>query len=355
MNWLSTSCRRLIEAQRVGAYDDDQGKGIKTTHWFWGAADKLSQASNVTVGDPAQKTDISQDSPDADETLNSIVIDTPQISGATLINQMKVKGLKVVKAQEAWSKVVARFVFRPQLKETYFEGWSSRLRPFSKKKEADTSSSFPAVLVKTKEAQFKFQATNLKESASDDGIGPTRFKVVLLQEGLGNFGDAYYYSRDALNSAVPVFTGSKIFADHPSSAEEETRPERSVRDVLGHFENIAVETDKTNRAMLTGEVSVLPDKPFEWARALMRHAIEHAKKFPDQPFVGLSINASGDADEVGIDEVMKTASDSIRPKLIEAKEKGINVVKVVSKIKDAISCDLVTAAGAGGGIVSVIK
>jgi len=339
LTWLLTSCHRLIEAQGVGAYNDPQGRGIKTTHWFWAAAQKINQASNVDIGDPEQGLDIAKNTPSADEDLNQIIVDHPMISGATLVNEMKAKGLRVVKNTESC-----------------FKNWGSKIKASREKKtEADSGSSFPQVLVKQKESKFTFKSVTLKESASDDGIGPTRFKVILLQEGLGNFGDAYYYSRDALNSAIPVFTGSKIFADHPSSVEEETRPERSVRDVLGHFENIQVETDKEDRAMLTGEVCVLPDKPYEWARALMRHAVTHAEKFPDQPFVGLSINASGDAEEASLESVLSTAPESAKPKLIEAKGMGIETVHVVSKIKDAISCDLVTAAGAGGGIVSVIK
>ena len=42
-------------------------------------------------------------------------------------------------------------------------------------------------------------------------------------------------------------------------------------------------------------------------------------------------------------------------KLAEAKENGIESVKVVRKIKSAVSCDLVTEAGAGGKILNFIE
>jgi hypothetical protein len=354
MTWLLTSSRKLLEAKKAGASYDPQGRGINTTHWFWGAADRI-RASNGGDAAPAGD-DVAIKDKSADEELNEILLQNPEISAPSLVNEMKAKGLRVVKNIEAFNRLVnaMREKNHSVKREGVFSRWAKSLKP-AKPKEADSASAFPAVLVKPQEAKFNFKTMNLREATSDDGIGPTRFKVVLLQEGLGNFGDAFYYSRGALESAIPIFTGTKIFADHPSAVEEETRPERSVRDVLGHFDNIKVESDKDERAMLTGEVQILPDKPFEWARALMRHAIDHAKKFPDQPFVGLSINASGDADESSIDEVMKSAPSGARPKLAEAKERGISSVRVVSKIKDAISCDLVTAAGAGGGFVSVIK
>ena len=397
--WFTTSCRKLREAKEHGGIPNrpavikpnDVNGGYS---WFFNAASRIKgkakESSNVDVGDPEQHLDVTKDTAqDADEELNDIVLQNPQISGATLINTMKTRGLRVSKTTEAWRKRVNSLIVREQVSR---DKWASCVHkvqrrgdvdsPYAvctaqlgtptkesleyaaarvlgkhfkiKKKveEADSSSSFVQV---TREAKFNFKSMNLKEAASDDGIGPTKFKVVLLQEGLGNFGDAFYYDKSALDSAVPIFTGTKIFADHPSAVEEEVRPERSVRDVLGHFENIKVETDKNDRAMLTGEVHVLPDKPFEWARALIRHAIDHSKKFPDQPFVGLSINASGDADETSIDEVMKAAPSGAKPKLEEAKGMGIESVRVVRKIKDAISCDLVTEAGAGGGIVSVVK
>lgn len=364
MTWWSTSCRKLREAKQKGGVPNapavirpNSVNGGFT--WFFDAASKLKpksvkQSSNVDVGDPEQDADATEDTPDADQELNDIILKTPQVSGAALVNAMKAKGLKVVKVTEAWRARVD--MFRPMREKSAIQQACERVMgrglKVTKAKEADAASAFPQV---TRETKFNFRPTNLRESASDDGIGPTKFKVVLLQEGLGNFGDAYYYNREALESAIPVFTGAKVYADHPSSAEEETRPERSVRDVLGHFENIQVETDKDDRAMLTGEVCILPDKPYEWARGLMRHAVDHAKKFPDKDFIGLSINASGDSSETPIDDVMKQAPSGAKPKLVEAKEQGIDTVRVVSKIKSAVSCDLVTEAGAGGKILNLIE
>lgn len=359
---------------------DDVNGGIKTSHWFWGAAQRLQHLSldkkQVQADEeiPGVRSDVVNTPKSADEELNDIVLQNPQASGAALVNAMKANGLSVVKATEAKVEEPKKFddcVDKVKSKGGDYNAYAvchsalgeviSRLKgdklklpkKMVPKKEADSSSSMTPLLVK--EAKFKFSTTKLQESSRDDGIGPTKFKVVLLQEGLGNLGDAYYYSREALDSAVTIFTGTKIYADHPSLEEEQIRPERSVRDVLGHFENIQIEEDKSGRGMLTGDVDILPHKSFEWARGLMIRAIENAKKFPDKHFVGLSINASGDAEEISVDEVLKAAPESAKPKLIQAKENGIDTVKIVRLIKSAISCDLVTEAGAGGEIISTIE
>lgn len=369
MTLLSIFCPKLVEAKQHGGVPNAPAV-VKPNSvnggysWFFDAASKLGkrkESSNVAVGDPEKRTDVTKDVPDADSELNDIVIQNPQISGATLINMMRTKGLKAAKVTEAFRARIAdlREAMRESARVSPMEYAAARVLGKSlkikKTVEADSASAFPQVTRESKDLDFIVKGCKFLESASDDGIGPTKFNAVLIQEGMGNFGDAFYYTREALESAIPIFTGAKIYADHPSSTDEETRPERSVKDIIGHYENLQVTENKGGQAELTGEVHVLPDKPYEWARALMRQTIEHAKKFPDKNLVGLSINASGGAVETPIDEVLKTAPESAKPKLIEAQQNGIDSVKVVSKIKSAVSCDLVTEAGAGGKIINLIE
>ena len=89
----------------------------------------------------------------------------------------------------------------------------------------------------------------------------------------------------------------------------------------------------------------------------MRHAVEYAKKFPDKEFVGLSINASGDSGEMSLDEFLKETKvpDSVLPKLMKAKEQGAQTIRPVTAISEAVSCDMVTEAGAGGKILDMIE
>ena len=228
------------------------------------------------------------------------------------------------------------------------------------KREAASSSMTPLVTVggqkKAKESKFRIMTSKFRESAASGADSmPTKFRVVLLEEGMGNSHDAFYYTKEALESAVDIFTGLKIMADHPSMEEEEIRPERSTRDILGHYENLAVEEAEGGQHQLCGDVDILPSQDCEWARARMVRALENAEKFPGRDFIGLSINASGPSKATPIDEVIEMAPAGAQGKLAEAKAEGIDTVKVVSQINHAVSCDLVTEAGAGGKVLNSIE
>lgn len=203
---------------------------------------------------------------------------------------------------------------------------------------------------------IKSQVEGVDGTPQNEVVGFTKFKVVLLQEGMGNFRDAYWYSKEALQSAVPVFEGAKIYADHPSALDEQTRPERTVRDILGNFEDVHLEEGDGGQTMLVGSVNILADDSYRWARSLMEHAVEFSKKYPDKDFIGLSINAAGDANEMKIDDLIEAGvPESALPKLKKAKEEGIDSVRIVSSITNAVSCDLVTEAGAGGKVIQLLE
>lgn len=213
-------------------------------------------------------------------------------------------------------------------------------------------------LPKVETKTISFKAGRFLEAVLPDGSNAntdSKFKVVLLQEGPGNLRDNYYYTRDALASAVPVFEGKKIYADHPTAIQEKIQPERSVRDVLGYFEQVHVEEGPEGQSLLVGTVCIPKDEPFLWARSLMGHSVDFAKKYPDKDLVALSINASGDSNPTNIDDVFKQAPASAQDKLMKAKEQGTQIVNVVTLISDATSCDLVTEAGAGGKILALLE
>lgn len=275
-----------------------------------------------------KKEEIPSSDNDSMAIINQLLVDNPDINAASFLNLLKSKGIQ--------------FSIPVQ-------------------KEADTSSSFPQALrqdvVKQKEsvgAKFQLKFIEQNSSPQDKSVGFTKFRVVMLAEGMGNLKDAFYYSKEAIQSAIPIFEGKKIFADHETELEAEQRPERSVKDIIGHFENVHVE-ENDGQALLVADVIIPPDEPFLWARSLMGHAVEYSKKFPGQEFIGLSINATGSADEKPIDEVRKIAPKQAQIKLDEAKSNGIDIVRFVSKIEDAFSCDLVTEAGAGGKVLSFIE
>ena len=362
--------------------------------WFKQAVDTilLTQANKPKPQpkvEPKPEVEATVQPDDTEDFIRQFLLDHPNANAASLYNALKNRGIQFVKHPEitkaeqtkeqekaapgvdpkkfdscvdqitkkqgsATDPVNAYAVCNAQLKQAdsataHAQVLRSDVKT-PKKKERKTK-----IKTKAKLESMGWQATLREASIASDGVGPTRFRVVLLQEGMGNMRDAFYYSKDALDSAIAAFNGKKIFADHPSTIEEQTRPERSVRDVLGHFEQLAVEESEGGQHQLVGDVVILADKPYEWARSLMRHSVDYAKQFPDQEFIGLSINASGDANEMKIDDMLASAPDACKPKLVEAKENGIDSIRLVSVINEAVSCDLVTTAGAGGKVLSLLE
>jgi hypothetical protein len=301
--------------------------GIATA-WPFFASEVFSnkkETGKVPPANPEQApkpTTLEAPAKTADEQVRQIMLDSPDMNAATLYNTMKAKGLDVVDKVEA-------------------EGGSANV----------------AALRSKESSSMNFRVKLVESAASDNGVGHTRFKTILIQEGLGNLKDGYYYTKEALASAVPIFEGKKIYADHPSAIDEQTRPERSVRDILGHFENVRLEEGSDGQSMLTADVVTLPDDPYRWARALMRHAVSYSKQYPDKDFVGLSINATGDAEPKEVSDFLKEMElpKAAIPKLQKAVEQGLSTVKVVSVLHDAVSVDLVTEAGAGGKILQLLE
>lgn len=248
---------------------------------------------------------------------------------------------------------------------------SGFLKKYINQKNSDSATSQSASLrdQKKESQKLKFQAgfreSQIKAIENDTigqkGVG--RFSVVLLQEGLGNLNDAFYYTKEALESAVEIFEGKKIYADHPSKSDEIDRPERTVRDVLGHFENVKmVEQEDENhmklgRMELAGDVVPIAGFQYGWIKDIFGHAVAFSKKYKEKAFIGLSINAMGDSEEVPATDIYRTVRvpQIARPKIEEAKSIGIETIRVVRKITDAVSCDLVTEAGAGGRVIDILE
>lgn len=270
----------------------------------------------------------------ADDIANAILTGNPNISAPTFLNTLRSQGVILAKREPAT--------------------------------EADSASSNAASIragvhkerttVPVGQMNIRSAVKMIEGAKSDNGIGAVAFQVVIIQEGLGNLKDGFYYTKECLKNSITHFEGKKIYADHPSSQEEEVRPERSVRDILGYFENVKYE-EAEGRGQLTASVRLMDEAPYSWARGLMRYAVDFSKKFPDKEFVGLSINASGDAEEKPVEDFMKEyqVPESAMVKLQSAVSQGLGSVRVVNLITDAISCDLVTEAGAGGKVLSMIE
>ena len=65
-----------------------------------------------------------------------------------------------------------------------------------------------------------------EKAVRDDGV----ITVKVIAPGWGSSG---YYPEDVLERDTSVFTGAKMFWDHPTANDERERPERSLRDLAG--------------------------------------------------------------------------------------------------------------------------
>jgi len=126
-----------------------------------------------------------------------------------------------------------------------------------------------------------------------------------------------YYGDGVLAQAAPLWEGAKAYADHPSRQDTKNRPERSVRDIVGVYENPRHENGAT-----LADFRVLGE-----AQSWLWPLIEESAK-GQRNIVGLSINALG--------RTVKGEAEG---------QKGI----IVEAITHANSVDVVTEPAAGGG------
>lgn len=131
-----------------------------------------------------------------------------------------------------------------------------------------------------------------------------------------------YYPDTALQAAAGLWEGVKAYADHPSRSEAKDRPERSVRDIVGVYENVR-HGDGATRA----DFRVI-GAAREWLWPLIEESVQTGRDL-----IGLSINALG--------QTSKGEAEGKRGIIVEA-------------ITHANSVDVVTEPAAGGGFETLM-
>lgn len=188
----------------------------------------------------------------------------------------------------------------------------------AKTKTEATEKTTPAVEAETTRTRTGYFAelSDLREATlSEDG---SIARVTLIRPGWSANGR--YYAPEVLSRARGLFEGGQAYADHPSRAERKERPERSVRDLVGYYEDVRQETD----GRLTANFHVVQ----EWMRPIVHAAVKE-----NANLAGLSINALGETrqGEVG-------------------GKRGI-IVETIAKHN---STDVVTTPAAGGKFESLL-
>lgn len=157
------------------------------------------------------------------------------------------------------------------------------------------------------------ESLRLTEAVSKDEGGKV-WDVTIIRKGWSKNpppNDAYY-GEDVLAAAAPLYEGARAYADHPTKREMQERPERSIRDLVGWYENVRVEDGRLKAELHLFETAV------SWLSPILREK-------PDM--VGLSHHALG------------------RAKLGEAEGRTGRIVEAIAKV---VSVDVVTEGAAGG-------
>jgi len=148
-----------------------------------------------------------------------------------------------------------------------------------------------------------------------------RFRARLIEGE--RWGSSAFYPREVIERDGPsIFgVGTPVYFDHPGRTERSDRPERSVRDLAGKIVSVPVyEADNPEGEGLYAEVQA-----YSWAGPIMAEMADD---------VGMSIRAEA------------TASQGTR-----MGRRG----PVVESLTKGISVDVVTKAGAGGKLLSLIE
>lgn len=151
------------------------------------------------------------------------------------------------------------------------------------------------------------------------------YEATVIREGPGNPSDRNAYSKQALRKAVDqgLFEGLQAYANHSTPSEERERPERDVRQLVGHFREARFVDG--NPAEVRAKFVPIAGPGYEWVTSLIESALGAPK---DRPLIGISIDGYGDAPDT--------------------KEIGGRKYNVVREITHLGSADIVTRAGAGG-------
>lgn len=186
------------------------------------------------------------------------------------------------------------------------------------------------------------ESARLLESLPDGPNGEKVFKVCLITEGLGNRRNMNYYGPEAIKSAVKVYEGKFCYINHQSLDEEETLPERDVRDKAGYWKNLVeMEMGMGGPSGCVGELHCDMSESGRLLAEKVQSSLHYKKEFPgiDREYCGFSVNGDGEAER--------------REMEIDGETVVVNYVTAFTE--ESESCDLVTTPARGGKALSAIR
>lgn len=228
------------------------------------------------------------------------------------------------------------------------------------RKEANSVTTLGAVTRKGVRESTRSHRSNLtwfspfREAEQPEGA-TGKAQVVLIGAGCGNRQDGNFYSPEILQRDFTRFSGVRCFLNHPSTWEEEVRPEREVEGICGWFSNVRAESTsgilsilaELNYMQLTdGQLTESGKK----AQGLCESAVVYQRQNgADKCLLGLSINAEGPSHVESVDVLAQKY-----PMFAEALA-GRNEWNMVDGIESVTSVDLVTFPARGGKVLGLTE
>lgn len=161
------------------------------------------------------------------------------------------------------------------------------------------------------------------QESADDRPAPTNGSVELFERTVGrpkgvegriikgvailnsSSRNGRYYPPDVMRKAMPLFEGARSYVDHPTEGDGD----RSWRDLLGKFQNIAVEDTEPGHARMTADFRVFAGQDGD-------RALDMAEKDPDA--CGFSIRARGHVADDGHQERVESIDRVMAVELVDA-------------------------------------
>lgn len=110
------------------------------------------------------------------------------------------------------------------------------------------------------------------------------YEATIVREGPGNPNDRRYCTKQALQHGVThrLFEGLQAYANHPSASEERDRPERDVRQLVGHFREARYE-ERGGVGHVVAQFVHIGGEGYGWVRSLIEAALSSPT---DKPLIG---------------------------------------------------------------------
>ena len=177
-----------------------------------------------------------------------------------------------------------------------------------------------------KDMEIDFDFMHLREGSYNPDTGEV--EVVLIEAGT-NLHKKRHYPDSTIEEAAPIFTGMKMYVNHPTATQDRERPERDLRDWVSTIvESFAAKSPATGRTQAIGKVAIHD----AWLRERLKDPVA-------RQHIGLSINTGG-----------KVSSGKVNGQEMQIVEKIIP-----AKQNGPASVDWVTEAGARGRVSRLLK